>query len=412
MIWSILLFSFLSIPSMTISFKLLTKKVPKSIFNQTSAFLFIYTGISNDDQNPNISFYKKNLPLQYMHLYPLLNILNFLRNLPSIVLGSTDQHPQLPREPRNQNYILQHFSDYQILSGLLLVQQLIPQCLVQVKALSFLLYLLYTNFRYIIIQNADHGLHVKGSVNMRLLTGVYWMFFIMLVSIASTFMPLTQILAKTKSYPQNIIFGKICLELKLNKQNSDGIIPTYGLKGFIFPIIYCSMIAFWNMKIQSMMKTQCSSFKTFSCYGGKYRRNLQTFKENLAQSIYWIIFIVLENVLVVFLKMYSEELGERNIFIIYNTLFVIFGDFMTGFLLPIKYIMLSRRKYQILWMSSVNDPVNERSPKSSVKIPRREFTPEKLKISMNSSNSVQRTMNKYIIFPSKENSSISVIEIE
>ena len=166
------------------------------------------------------------------------------------------------------------------------------------------------------------------------------------------------------------------------------------------------------MKIQSMMKTQCSSFKTFSCYGGKYRRNLQTFKENLAQSIYWIIFIVLENVLVVFLKMYSEELGERNIFIIYNTLFVIFGDFMTGFLLPIKYIILSRRKYQILWMSSVNDPVNERSPKSSVKIPRREFTPEKLKIPMNSSSSVQRTMNKYIIFPSKENSSISVIEIE
>ena len=32
--------------------------------------------------------------------------------------------------------------------------------------------------RYIIIQNAAHGLHDKGSVNMRALTGLFWMLFV------------------------------------------------------------------------------------------------------------------------------------------------------------------------------------------------------------------------------------------
>ena len=158
------------------------------------------------------------------------------------------------------------------------------------------------------------------------MTCLHWMVLTMMISIASTSMPLSQILDNQSIYPENIIYGKICLQQKLNHK-FDANIPTFGLKGFIFPLIYCSMITFWNMKIQSIMKTQCSSFKTYSCYGGKYRRNLQTFRENLAQSLYWGIFIILENVLVLFLKMYSEELGERKVFIIYNIFFCSFGRY-------------------------------------------------------------------------------------
>ena len=244
---------------------------------------------------------------------------------------------------------------------------------------------------------------------MRFLTGLHWMVLAMMISIASTFMPLTQILDNKHIYPENIIFGKICLHQKLTNHMSDGSIPTYGLKGFIFPLIYCSMILFWKMKIQSLMKTKCSSFKNYSCCGGKYRRNLQTFRENLAQSIYWIIFIVLENIIVLFLEIFSEDLGEQKVFIIYNVFFVLFADIVSGLLIPIKYIILSKKNYQILWINSIKDEVNKRSPQTSVKIPRREFTPENWSILQNSLR--KKSMNKSRVVPRKEMSSLSVIEI-
>ena len=58
----------------------------------------------------------------------------------------------------------------------------------------------------------------------------------------------------------------------------------------------------------------------------------------MAQSFYWGIFIILENVLVLFIRMYSEELGEKNIFIIYNVFFVLLADIVSGLLVPIYYI--------------------------------------------------------------------------
>ena len=241
---------------------------------------------------------------------------------------------------------------------------------------------------------------------MRVLTGLYWIFLMMLFSIASTFMPLTQILDKKSSYPENIIFGKICLMQKLSYNKSDGVIPAHSLKGFIFPLIYCSLIGFWNMKIQSIMKTKCSTFKTYSCFGGKHRRNLQIFNENLAQSLYWILFIVLENILVLFLQIYSDELGEKNVFIIYNIFFVVLADVVSGLLIPIKYIILSKKKYPILWINSVKDQVHTRSPESSVKVPRREFTIERMKVP------IEKSTEKNVVFPKKIIPKITIIEVE
>ena len=131
----------------------------------------------------------------------------------------------------------------------------------------------------------------------------------------------------------------------------------------------------------------------------------------MAQSFYWGIFIILENVLVLFIRMYSEELGEKNVFIIYNVFFVLLADIVSGILVPIVYIILSRKKYQILWANSVKDQVCTRSPKTLVKIqiPRREFTPERLKISLNSPK--PKSMSKYEVSPKKIESSLSVIEI-
>ena len=274
--------------------------------------------------------------------------------------------------------------------------------------------------RYIFIQNAAHGLHDNGFVNMRLLTCLFWMLLTTQVTIAATFMPLTQMMDKENSYPENIIFGQICLCQKLPKSISIGIVAKYRLNGIIFPIVYGSLIVFWYVKIQAIVKTQCSTFKTFGCYGGKYRRNLQTFKENLLQSAYWICFIVLENVLVVLLRMYSEGIGEDNIFLIYNIYFVIFGDISIGILLPLKYLMLSKKKYQILWMSTIKQEDDIEKPNYvSTKIPRRETTPEMLSeliessknIRFDTSNLKNNTDDKFSFLNNSTIPRVTVVEI-
>ena len=194
--------------------------------------------------------------------------------------------------------------------------------------------------------------------------------------------------------------------------NADGIMTKYRLNGFIFPIVYGSLIVFWTLKVQEMIKTQCSTFKTFGCYGGIYRRNLQTFKENLAQSAYWISFLILENVLVAFLRMFSDVIEENTIFYIYNIYFFIFGDIAIGFLLPMTYLMLSKSKYQILWMSNTKkkDIVMEKSNNISIKIPRRETTPTMIIKTIESMKN--RSQNKYIYQNNRPIPRVAVVEIE
>ena len=209
------------------------------------------------------------------------------------------------------------------------------------------------------------------------------------------------------------IIGKICLQQSIPaSSNFEGIMKKFRLNGFIFPIIFGSLIVFWTLKVQAMIKTQCSTFKTFGCYGGKYRRNLQTFKENLAQSAYWISFLILENVLVAILRMFSDVIEENTIFLIYNIYFFIFGDIAIGFLLPIKYLMLSKRKYQILWMSNLKkkDIVTEKSNNILIKIPRRDITPTMIIKTIEKKE--KKSQNKDIYQKIKLIPRVTVVEIE
>ena len=143
-----------------------------------------------------------------------------------------------------------------------------------------------------------------------------------------------------------------------------------------------------------------------------YLLNDQTFKDNLAQSAYWISFLILENVLVAFLRMFSDVIEENTIFYIYNIYFFIFGDIAIGFLLPMTYLMLSKSKYQILWMSNIKkkDIVMEKSNNISIKIPRRETTPTMIIKTIESMKN--RSQNKYIYQNIRPIPRVAVVEIE
>ena len=71
--------------------------------------------------------------------------------------------------------------------------------------------------RYIIVQNADFGLVVKGtgSADLLLANVLYWLFISVLVIFASISMPVSQMIDNVGQYPDDLIFGKICLQRKI-----------------------------------------------------------------------------------------------------------------------------------------------------------------------------------------------------
>lgn len=214
---------------------------------------------------------------------------------------------------------------------------------------------------------------------MKIVNLLYWIFFILLVSISSAFLPFSAMLDRSpQKYPQNLIFGKICHLESLPEKSFKEVLAKDRLWGFAFPLIYFTFILFFTFKNKFLVQEKCLAQKTFACFGGKYRRNLQTFEESMHQALYWCMFIIFENILLMILESLTKQLGGNSIFIIYNACFFIFGDLYHGLYLPIKYIHLSRRDYFVLWAS--NNSVQPQQPSlprnkreiDEKKIPRRE----------------------------------------
>ena len=232
-------------------------------------------------------------------------------------------------------------------------------------------------FRYFIIQNAEFGFTVDGKVDMRIVNLLYWFFFLFLFSVSSAFMPVADIISDSENYPEKLVFGKICLHQTFPQKSFNEIISRDRLWGFAFPIIYFSFVLFWSMKNKNLVKDVCIARKTFACFGGTYRRNLQTFEESVFLSLYWCVFIVLENIIVIIIEAFHDQVSEQTVFILYNCFFFFFGDLFHGLILPLKYIILSRRDYFVLWSSnnsedsSPSDETRRSDPEE--KIPRREF---------------------------------------
>ena len=216
----------------------------------------------------------------------------------------------------------------------------------------------------------------------------------MQITVITIFLPISFMLSG--DYPANVVFGQICMLEKLPKQNLREIVEKDRMMGFIFPIIFASLVSFFNIKIKILVKRHCTSQRTFSCYGGMYKRNLMTLSESLNCSFYWNLFIILENILLLILRVYSEELGEIQIFIIYNTFFFIFGDFYNCIYLPMRIIHTSKNQYAVLWTKSEPKSTRTDCKEESNKVPRRDFYPEvQISTSCFMYNSRKRNIEKY-----------------
>ena len=119
----VIIFSLFSAPSLVLAFKLSSNQVPKSIFNQTSLFLFLLSGTNCFDL------------IEVKHD---LSKYHFLRYLPHLIFGSTDGYNL---KARKQNVILWIFSDHKVLFCLPLVQHFLSECLFQVDFVHTLIIL-------------------------------------------------------------------------------------------------------------------------------------------------------------------------------------------------------------------------------------------------------------------------------
>ena len=138
-------------------------------------------------------------------------------------------------------------------------------------------------FRYFIIQNAEFGL--SKVENLTVFKSLFWLLLTVLVIFISTFLPLKQIFSEETSFPENIIFGQICLKQKFEKPET---ISIHRLKGFLFPIVMGIFVYLWMRRNENVIKRHCNQQRNFSCFGGCYRRNLMTFTESVCIFYYWL----------------------------------------------------------------------------------------------------------------------------
>ena len=94
----------------------------------------------------------------------------------------------------------------------------------------------------------------------------------------------------TPGFPENMVIGKICLKKELI-YSRDSV--KARLIGFVFPFLHVISNSYQRGQIFRYVDGQCLNKKTYSAFGGMFRRNIVTYKETVRSSTFWCIFIIL-----------------------------------------------------------------------------------------------------------------------
>ena len=130
----------------------------------------------------------------------------------------------------------------------------------------------------------------------------------------------------------------------------------------------------------------------FSCYGGKYRRNLLNFSESLKISCLWSFFIILENILLILIQRFSASLSSRTIFMIYYGFISSIIHLYHGLWLPSKYLNISREEYYQLWAERKTQREPTEIRKTLIE-PRRDFYSRRIQAEMSTEQNWRETTN-------------------
>ena len=187
------------------------------------------------------------------------------------------------------------------------------------------------------VKHAGNGLVRDGSANLRLMRILYWVFTLVLIAVGYGNMPLS--MQFKPGFPENTVMGKICLNIDFI-DSKESVKPR--LLGFAFPFLWLMYGYLWPRRVYSYINGQNLNQNSFSAYGGKYRRNIFTYKETLSYNSYWCFFIILENTILIVMEVYSQHISKEARFIIHHLFCFIFIDIFHGLYLPLKHITSCR----------------------------------------------------------------------
>ena len=184
--------------------------------------------------------------------------------------------------------------------------------------------------------------------------------------------------------------GQICMLERIPSLTFQEIITRDRIVGYIFPTVYSVFSLFFFFKVEYCVSSQCLTRTTFrcqtnsdirfspallNCYGGKYRRNLLTFPETLKISCIWSFFIMMENITLILIQRFSADLSPRTTFMIYYGFLAALIHFYHGLWLPVRYLIISRDQYYVLWAERRQDKETEEVQSVRVE-PRRDYCGE------------------------------------
>ena len=173
----------------------------------------------------------------------------------------------------------------------------------------------------------------EGLTNLPLMKTLYWLFALVLIAVGYGNMPLSKQLKQ--GFPENTVIGKMCLQI-------EDIFSEESFKsrilGFIFPFLNLIFAYWWQNRSYRYISKQFLNQTTFSGLGGKYRRNIFTFEENLSYNSNWCLFIMVENSLLIVLEQYSEHISKEVRYNLHNIMCIVFIDLFHGLYLPLKHM--------------------------------------------------------------------------
>ena len=202
---------------------------------------------------------------------------------------------------------------------------------------------------------------------MKLLNILYWIFYIALVIFSFGVFPLSSLLKG--NFLHGTSKGQICMKIDFSMDQQNTKLRIIAL---IFPLTVTFHRFRYTNKIHSYVKRQNLRMETFSQFGGKLRRNLFTLDETNYYLFVCHCFMFSENMLIVILQIYRENVDKDTQFILQNLLWVVFLELFFGIYVPFKHIIQSRECLPSLWFDTKQVKDNEFYVREPCMSPRRD----------------------------------------
>ena len=206
-------------------------------------------------------------------------------------------------------------------------------------------------FRFFFIVYAERGLVSKGILNTKLFNICF-----VVLTLALTFSGYFSYRiskAQELDYPQNTIVGRICLNLRLDwdrndsKKTKDIYIKVQILVAAL-TLSWGSFYAFMIRRVSVFIPRMCLNNTHQSCLGGRYRRNILTFKELSIYLLFIISQFIIGNILIFILYGIQDIIEQGGVFFTYFGYVLIFDTFHL-IIIPLAILVRSRSNYPLIW---------------------------------------------------------------